>query len=64
MLWLWCKLAATALIRLLVWELPHAMSAALKRKKKKHPGENNLLQMTEENIGNMKYVMTTKNIEM
>ena len=30
-LWLWYKLAAVSLIRLLVWDLPHAMGVALKR---------------------------------
>ena len=34
LLWLWCRLAATALIRSLVWELPYAMGVALKRPKK------------------------------
>ena len=32
---LWCRLAATARIRPLVWELPYAEGLALKRKKKK-----------------------------
>ena len=31
--WLWCRLAATALIQPLAWELPNATSAALKSKK-------------------------------
>ena len=35
LLWLWRRLAAAALIRPLAWELPYAMGAALKRKKKK-----------------------------
>ena len=35
LLWLWCRLAAVGLIRLLAWEIPYATSAALKRKKKK-----------------------------
>ena len=35
LLWLWCRRAATALIRPLAWELPYVMSAALKSKKKK-----------------------------
>ena len=35
LLWLWCKLAATALIQLLAWELPYATGAALKRPKNK-----------------------------
>ena len=33
--WLWCRLAATAPIRLLAWELPYDSGAALKRPKKK-----------------------------
>ena len=32
---LWCRPAAVALIQLLGWELPHATSMALKKKKKK-----------------------------
>ena len=35
LLWLWCRLAATAPIRPLVWELPYAEGVALKRQKKK-----------------------------
>ena len=38
LLWLWCRLAATALIGPLAWEPPHATRAALetaKRQKKK-----------------------------
>ena len=35
LLWLWCGSAATAPIRPLAWELPHATCAALKEKKKK-----------------------------
>ena len=34
LLWLWCRLAAAALIQPLVWELPYAAGVALKRKKK------------------------------
>ena len=33
--WLWCRLAAVALIRPLSWELAYAIRVALKRKKKK-----------------------------
>ena len=41
LLWLWCRLVATALIRPLAWEPPYAEGVALKRtkykkKKKKH----------------------------
>ena len=35
LLWLWCRLAAIALIRPLAWELPYAAGVALKRQKKK-----------------------------
>ena len=34
LLWLWRRPTATALIRPLAWELPHAVSAALKRERK------------------------------
>ena len=39
LLWLWCRLAATAPIRALAWEPPYAMGAALKRQKKKKKKE-------------------------
>ena len=32
LLWLWCRLAAVALIHPLAWELPYATDVALKRK--------------------------------
>ena len=35
LLWLWRRLAATALIPPLAWEPPYVMGAALKRQKKK-----------------------------
>ena len=35
LLWLWCRLAAAAPIRPLAWEPSFAMSAALKRQKRK-----------------------------
>ena len=35
LLWLWCRLAAPALIGPLAWEPPYAASKALKRPKKK-----------------------------
>ena len=35
LLWLWCRLAAVALIGPLAWEPPYAVGAALKSKKKK-----------------------------
>ena len=34
-LWLWCRLAAIALIRFLAWEPPYAVGAALKSQKPK-----------------------------
>ena len=33
--WLWCRLAATALIGPLAWESPYAKGVGLKRKKEK-----------------------------
>ena len=33
--WLWCRPAATALIRPLAWQPPNAAGAALKRQKQK-----------------------------
>ena len=42
LLWLWCRPATTALVRLLAWEPPHAEGAALempKKKKEKNLGE-------------------------
>ena len=33
LLWLWCRLVATALIQCLAWEPPEATGAALKRQK-------------------------------
>ena len=35
LLWLWCRLAAVALIRPLAWEPPYAAGVALKNQKKK-----------------------------
>ena len=35
LLWLWCRLAAIALIGPLAWELPYAAGVALKSRKKK-----------------------------
>ena len=32
LLWLWCRLAAVALIQPLVWEIPYAASGPLKKK--------------------------------
>ena len=35
LLWLWCRLVATAPIQPLVWELPYITSVALKSQKRK-----------------------------
>ena len=34
LLWLWCRPAATALMRPLAWEPPYAMGAALEKAKR------------------------------
>ena len=36
LLWLWHRLAAAVVIRPLAWELPYAIGAALKKKRKKN----------------------------
>ena len=36
LLWLWCRLAAAALIESLAWELPYAMGTALKNQTNKN----------------------------
>ena len=42
LLWLWHRLAATALIRLLAWEPPYAADAALEKTKNKQTNKQNL----------------------
>ena len=37
LLWLWCRLVATAPIRPLAWEPPYAMAAAVEKAKKDTP---------------------------
>ena len=39
LLWLWCRLAAVALIGPLPWELPYVSGTALKKPKKKRKKE-------------------------
>ena len=41
LLWLWHRLAASALIRPLAWEPPYAVGVALKTKKKKKKKKKN-----------------------
>ena len=36
LLWLWCRLAAAALIQLLAWKFPYAAGVALKKAKNKN----------------------------
>jgi len=44
LLWLWCRPAASALIRSLAWEPPYAVGAALKKKEKKKKNEKKSYQ--------------------
>ena len=44
LLWLWCRLAAVALIQPLAWEPPHAVGTALKSQK------NNKLAVDEDRM--------------
>ena len=43
LLWLWCRPAARAPIGALAWELPHAVTAALKRQKAKKKKKSTLV---------------------
>ena len=45
LLWLWCRPAATAPIRPVVWEPPCASGAALKRQKDKQTNKQKKLQL-------------------
>jgi len=44
LLWLWCRAAATALIRPLAWESPYAAGVALEKAKKQK-------KQTKKNLG-------------
>ena len=43
LLWLWCRPAATALIRSLAWETPYAVGVALEKKRKKKKKKRGIL---------------------
>ena len=43
LLWLWCRLAATAPIQPLAWETPYAVGVVLEKAKKKTPKKKNHL---------------------
>ena len=43
--WLWCRLAATVLIRPLAWEPPYAAGAALGKAKRKKKKETKILTL-------------------
>ena len=45
LLWLWHRLAATALIRSLAWEHPYATNAALKRQKQKKQTKKSIIPL-------------------
>jgi len=46
LLWLWCRVAATAPIGPLAWEPPYAAGEALKKEKNKFSPQNNHLRDT------------------
>ena len=53
LLWLWCRLAATALIRPLAWESPHDVAAAhemAKRQKKEYRQVKKLIKTISQGI--------------
>ena len=51
LLWLWCRLVATAAIGLLAWEPPYAAGVALKRPKKKKRKEKKKPSLQITNAG-------------
>ena len=67
LLWLWNRLAATALIGPLAWETPYAVGVALKRQKKKtKKNENGFLKLVFKGCHNKLalsgYLKTNKNL--
>ena len=58
-LWLWCRMAAAALIRPLAWEPPGAAGAALKTKKRKR-NENVGIKKTREKVQKDYYLINTR----
>ena len=58
LLWLWCRLAAVALIRPLAWEPPHAAGAALEKaerqKKTKTKNRTKFLHLALESFADLK----------
>ena len=49
LLWLWCRVAAVAPIRPLVWEPPYATRVALKRQKKRERERERIKQRLDSN---------------
>ena len=52
LMWLWCRLAATAAIQPLVWEFPYSEGAALKRQKQNKIKQNGLHQCAKKSNSN------------
>ena len=56
LLWLWCRLVATAPIRPLAWEPPYAVGAALEKTKKKKEFHSGIpLKMSKSILVLLKY---------
>ena len=51
LLWLWCRLAATAPIGPLAWEPPYAAGTALKRQKDQKKKKKNNLDLRLNSVG-------------
>ena len=61
-LWLWCRLAATALFQPLDWEPPYAVGVALKKKKKRIHREESYVKMCEDGGRSWSNVATSQGI--
>ena len=59
LLWLWCRPAATALIRPLVWEPPHSVGVALKKIKTKRQ-KTKKKDDIDDRIHNCNFIMKEK----
>ena len=60
LLWLWCRLVATALIRPLAWEPPYAMDVALEKRKKRRISINSLPDESGDEFGIMDTITVDK----
>ena len=64
LLWLWCRLAAVALIRPLAWEPPYAIHVALKRQKTKKNKKQETKNKKPTKVSQIRMVSDSLKIEL